>query len=135
MKRLCWSTLCMAAMALSAIAAPATISVDGTSQTVDPRIPAPGAGRQFQGLAVTDYFNFEQNYSSPANPALAVGPDDILGVVNRQIFRLHNPNAPGVTPATNPNAQKAFLDVWIGEEALNELCPTSPRTAVSCMFE
>lgn len=135
MKRLCWSTLCLAALATQVAAAPAAISVDGTTQTVAPRIPAPGAGRQFQGLAVTDYFSFEQNYSSPANPQLAVGPDDILGIVNRQIFRLPNPNAPGVTPATNPNAQKAFLDVWIGEPALNELCPTSPRTAFSCLFE
>ena len=68
MKRLCWSTLCLAAMAISAVAA--TVNVDGTSHTVASRIPAAGAGRQFQGLAVTDYFNFEQNYSSPANPAL-----------------------------------------------------------------
>jgi hypothetical protein len=134
MKRLCWSTLCLAALAAQ-FATAATVSVNGTPQAIAPRIPAAGAGRQFQGLAVTDYFGFEQNFISPANPQLAVGPDDILGIVNRQIFRLPNPNAPGVTPATNPNAQKAFLDVWIGEAALNELCPTSPRTSISCLIE
>ncbi|MBK9169703.1 MAG: hypothetical protein IPM24_19895 [Bryobacterales bacterium] len=95
-----------------------------------------------EGPSVTDYFNFEQNFISPPNPQIAVGPDDILMIVNRQIFRVPNGNAAGVTPSVlnpfatgSPVAQKAFLDVWIGEAALDNLCPTAPRTNVSCQFE
>ncbi|MBK9168968.1 MAG: hypothetical protein IPM24_16065 [Bryobacterales bacterium] len=119
------------------------------SQTYQPpaRIPAPyssnnpqvpaGTMALFEGPSVTDYFNFEQNFISPPNPQIAVGPDDILMIVNRQIFRVPNGNAAGVAlPQTNgavddnpfrtgnPYAQKAFLDTWIGETAMNALCPS-----------
>jgi hypothetical protein len=95
----------------------------------------------FEGPNATDYFNFQQNFNLLANPQIAVGPEDILMVVNAQIFRTPNGNAPGVTPTNlypnytalggQANAyQRSFLDNWIGEAALNQLCPTgSPSTA------
>lgn len=106
------------------------------SHTMTPRIPAgtQAQGKQFEGFAVTDYFNFEQNYVSPANPEIATGPEDILFIVNRQIGRLPNSNADGVAPSAAVT-QKAFLDAWIGEAALNQLCPTQPRTTASCVFD
>lgn len=174
-KRLCCSTLFSAA-ALSfltfatAYGQGPVISIGSggangsSSYTTPARIPAtypssnPAAGGRraiFEGPNVTDYFNFEQNFSTPANPQIAVGPEDILMVIGRQIFRVPNGNAAGVAPASNglpvttnnptpevnpltigsQQAQKAFLDVWMGEDALNTLCPTTPRTNVSCLFE
>jgi len=93
----------------------------------------------FEGPNATDYFNFQQNFNLLANPQIATGPEDILMIVNSQIFRVPNGNAPGVTP-TNlyPNYtaiggqassyQRAFLDNWLGEAAVNQLCPTGATT-------
>src|ERR1700732_1033945 len=95
-------------------------------------------GREWEGTASTDYFNYEPSVLSPPNPDLAVGPDDVLTLVNKTISRYTNPNAPlynnadGTAPVSYPYAgsnllppaSKNFLDVWIGEAALNQLCPT-----------
>lgn len=118
--------------------------------------PAPGspqcnsqAGREWEGAASTDYFTYEPSVFFPPNPDIAVGPDDILTVVNRVISRYPNPNAPrfdnngGTAPVTYSAANtsillptsRQFLDVWLGEAALANLCPTQPRSAASCVID
>lgn len=106
-------------------------------------------GREWEGIASTDYFTFEPSVYSPPNPDIAVGPDDILTVVNRTIARYPNPNAPawdnngGTAPVAYnpantfffPPTSRQFLDVWLGEAALNELCPTFPRSNISCVID
>jgi hypothetical protein len=118
---------------------PALASPDCDSQT----------GREWEGIASTDYFSYEPNVYSPPNPDIAVGPDDILTVVNRTIARYPNPNAPTTanptgrtpilyTPANTfffPPTSRQFLDVWLGEAALNEMCPTFPRSFASCQID
>lgn len=107
------------------------------------------SGREWEGTASTDYFNFEPSVISPPNPDIAVGPDDIVTVVNRTISRYPNPNAPafnnngGTAPVPYspsgsfnlPPTSKFFLDAWIGEAALNELCPTQGRSNLSCVID
>ncbi|MBV6468103.1 MAG: hypothetical protein PGMFKBFP_03480 [Anaerolineales bacterium] len=115
---------------------PAVASSDCDSQS----------GREWEGIASTDYFTVAPTVYSPPNPDIAVGPDDILTVVNRTIARYPNPNAPaynnggGTAPVNydvagtylfSPSSRQ-FLDVWLGEAALNELCPTTPRSNASC---
>lgn len=82
-----------------------------------------------KGTASTDYYTFEPNPGLPPNPDIAVGPDDILTVVNRRISRYPNPNAPtfnnngGTAPVQYaqggtylfPPTSANFLDVWIGK--------------------
>ncbi|MFN7936534.1 MAG: S-layer homology domain-containing protein [Bryobacteraceae bacterium] len=117
---------------------PAVASVDCDSQ----------AGREWEGIASTDYFTIEPLAVVP-NPDIAVGPDDILTIVNRTIARYPNPNAPRfdntsgtASVAYNPSGtfyfpptSRQFLDVWLGEVALNELCPTQPRTNATCQVD
>jgi len=108
-------------------------------------------GREWEGTASTDYFNFEPSVISPPNPDIAAGPDDILTLVNRTISRYDNPNSPktgdnnpsGAAPVPYspagtyflPPTSKNFLDVWVGEAALNQLCPTLPRSNFSCVID
>ncbi|MBL8178619.1 MAG: hypothetical protein JNK48_28355 [Bryobacterales bacterium] len=106
------------------------------------------AGREWEGIASTDYFTIEPLAVVP-NPDIAVGPDDILTIVNRTIARYPNPNAPrfdnasGTAPVTYnptgtnyyPPTSRQFLDVWLGEAALNNLCPTQPRTNATCQVD
>jgi len=106
-------------------------------------------GREWEGIASTDYFTFEASVYSPPNPDIAVGPDDILTVVNRTIARYPNPNAPsasnplGTNPVTYnptnsyyfPPTSRNFLDVWLGEAAMVELCPSQPRSNASCVID
>ena len=68
------------------------------------------------------------------NPDIAVGPDDIVTIVNRTIARYPNPNAPSGTNANGtasvaynpantyyfPPSSRQFLDVWRGEAPLKE---------------
>ena len=121
------------------VGGPAVGSSDCDSQT----------GREWEGISATDYFTYEPSVYSPPNPDIAVGPDDILTVVNRTIARYPNPNAPTSTnnggTASVPYdvagtffyspANRQFLDVWLGEAALNELCPTFPRSNISCVID
>jgi len=107
------------------------------------------SGREWEGISSTDYFTFEPSVYSPPNPDIAVGPDDILTVVNRTIARYPNPNAPsatnptGVNPVTYnpagtfffPPTSRNFLDVWMGEGIMTELCPTQPRSNASCVID
>jgi len=69
------------------VGGPAVASADCDSQT----------GREWEGISATDYFSYEPSVYSPPNPDIAVGPDDILTVVNRTIARYPNPNAPTST--------------------------------------
>ncbi|MFN7939809.1 MAG: hypothetical protein U0R19_41160 [Bryobacteraceae bacterium] len=106
------------------------------------------SGREWEGLASTDYFTFEPPEGGP-NPDIAVGPDDIVTIINGTIARYPNPNAPSSTnsngnasvaynPANTyyfPPTSRQFLDVWLGEVALNELCPTQPRTRATCVID
>jgi len=79
-------------------------------------------------------------YPAPPNPQIAVGPDDILTIVNRVIARYPNPNAAGNTGATNPYVNpptnQAMLDVWTGVNGgnLNNLCPTLPQFS-TCVLD
>jgi hypothetical protein len=105
-------------------------------------------GREWEGIASTDYFTVEPQGVLP-NPDIAVGPDDIVTVVNRIIARYPNPNAPSGTNNNGtasvdyspsgtfyfPPTSRQFLDVWLGEVALNELCPTQPRTNATCVVD
>lgn len=121
------------------VGGPALASSECDSQT----------GREWEGIASTDYFSYEPSVYSPPNPDVAVGPDDIVTVVNRTIARYPNPNAPttanpdgrgpvAYSPAGTfyfPPTSRQFLDVWLGEAALNELCPTFPRSFASCVID
>jgi len=166
MKRLSWSKLFNLA-ALTSLGLVTFVSANAATGIADrapntpisARIPgvypsgsnpqaAPNTRAIFEGPNATDYFNFAQTDSSLANPEVAVGPEDILMVVNRQIFRVPNGNAPGVAPTVlNPLftgstvSQKSFLDNWIGETALGQLCPTGAagtgvtRTSATCQID
>ncbi|MBL8178562.1 MAG: hypothetical protein JNK48_28070, partial [Bryobacterales bacterium] len=106
------------------------------------------SGREWEGISSTDYFTVEPQGVLP-NPDIAVGPDDIITVVNRVIARYPNPNAPSGTNANGtapvaynpsgtyyfPPTSRQFLDVWLGEAALNAMCPTQPRTNASCVVD
>jgi hypothetical protein len=131
--------------------------------SANPRVTAATPRAEFEGPNSADYFNTINNFSAPgasilANPQIAAGPDELVMVVNSQIWRLPNGNAPGNIPTgLNPGAaliagqpygaQRAFLDNWIGEDALAVLCPTgnngisgvpdpaNTRSAVTCQID
>src|SRR5271165_2796553 len=86
--------------------------VDSTGQithsTFDPssgpvaKAPTPGPNGTFKywdGLPSTNYYLTPNYTTSPPSPQIAVGPDDILTVVNRTIACYPNPNALGNTGA------------------------------------
>jgi hypothetical protein len=118
-------------------------------------------GREWEGLNSTDYLTtLSIDPNVPPNPDIAVGPDDILTVVNGIIARYPNYNAPNAVasntdsranlsgtlgvpytapPATLgaytfPPTSRQWLDVWLGEGALLELCPTQPRSFATCVI-
>jgi len=120
-----------------------------THSTFDPssgpvaKAPTPGPGGTFKywdGLSATDSLMRPNAYPAPPNPQIAVGPDDILTIVNRVIARYPNPNAAGNTGATNPYVNpptnQAMLDVWTGVNGgnLNNLCPTLPQFS-TCVLD
>lgn len=127
----------------------------GSGLPGDPAIGAaacdPQLGREWEGIAATNYFDNNPDPTPPAapNPDIAVGPDDIITVVGKVIARYENPNAPqynnngGAAPVPYspsnsvllPPSSRSALDVWIGEAALNALCPTQPRSNLSCQIE
>ena len=86
--------------------------------TIGPSARAPRSGNYWDGLASTDYYNQPPNVAAPPNPQIAVGPDDVLTIVNRTIARYPNPNAAGNSPVANPYnnppTSKAWLDTWMG---------------------
>ena len=154
MKRLSWSkpfTLAAAvSLGLASIASadvpariPDTYSPGNPLATSTATGGAPAPRAEFEGPASgSDFLNYVTNPNANlvANPQIAVGPDDIVMVVNAEIFRVQNGNGPGNVAANlYPDyqafggglngAQKAGLDNWIGEIPLAQLCPTgNPRT-------
>src|SRR5215467_12952719 len=106
---------------------------------LDPSARAPRAGKYWDGLASTDFYNFTTMVTAPPNPQIGVGPDDVVTIVNRTIARYPNPNAIGnslvTTPYNNPPTSKAFLDVWMGITNLAAVCPTVPRSNSTCVLD
>src|SRR5215831_394933 len=106
---------------------------------LDPSARAPRAGKYWDGLASTDFYNFTTQVTAPPNPQIGVGPDDVVTIVNRTIARYPNPNAVGnalvTNPYSNPPTSKAFLDVWMGISNLNAACPTVPRSNSTCITD
>src|SRR5215470_5433957 len=69
---------------------------------IGPDARAPRAGKYWDGLASTDYYNATSSVSAPPNPQIGVGPDDVVTIVNRTIARYPNPNAAGNALVTTP---------------------------------
>jgi hypothetical protein len=185
MKRLSWSkffnltallSLALVTMVASVNGATVTLSgptADRSPQTanVGARVPATdpnsGAIKAWEGFQTTNYLSTEPYTFTPPTAAIAVGPVNILTVVNRRVAMYDNPNAllttgpvgasptgttihsvPAptavVTPANPGNTQfisnfpptaEALLDAMLGETILNDVCPTSPQTTVSCLID
>src|SRR5215470_16103488 len=115
-----------------------------TQSSFDPSVfgpdaRAPRAGKYWDGLSSTDYYNYTTQVTAPPNPQIGVGPDDVVTIVNRTIARYPNPNAIGnplvTTPYNYPPTSKAFLDVWLGITNLANLCPTVPRNNTTCIID
>jgi len=115
-----------------------------TQSSFDPSVfgpdaRAPRAGKYWDGLSSTDYYNVPPTVAAPPNPQIGVGPDDVVTIVNRTIARYPNPNAVGnalvTTPYNNPPTSKAFLDVWMGVANLAAVCPTVPRSNTTCVLD
>ena len=116
-----------------------------TVTTPAPKVPL--ANKNWEGINSTDYFRFAPpNQLAPPNPEIAVGPEDILTVVDRVLTWYPNPNSPLADYTKAPlNAvpnipfnqlQLVLLDVWLGDLLTNStlnLCPTMPRTPASCI--
>jgi len=93
----------------------------------------------------TNYFNQMPYLTSPPNPSIATGPDDVLLVINRTISRYPNPNASGNSGPTNPYGYSATefvpFDVWIGLNSLggnpgaNTLCPSGTGSNTICVID
>ena len=123
-----------------------------THSTFDPssgpaaKAPTPGPSGTFKywdGLPATNYYLTPNYTTSPPAPQIAVGPDDVLTVVNRTIARYPNPNAAGNTGAGNPYAyppsHAALIDAWLGIQgggtnAFANLCP-SHADNVTCFID
>src|ERR1051326_7782347 len=103
------------------------------------KVPSPGPSGTFKywdGLPSTNYYLTPNYTTSPPAPQIAVGPDDILTVVNRTIARYPNPNAVGNLGAPNPYAypptHAALIDAWFGIQGgggsgatgFGQLCPS-----------
>jgi hypothetical protein len=117
-----------------------------------PTAKAPVAGKYWDGLiqSSTDYQSRVPNVSAPPNPQIAVGPDDILTLVNRTIARYPNPNASGnalvTTPYNYPPTEWQFLDIWTGASAGSGgstqgfidptvLCPSGYGSNTTCVID
>jgi len=101
------------------------------------KAPTPGPNGTFKywdGIAATDYYTQPSYIPAPPNPQIAVGPDDVLTVVNRTIARYPNPNTAGNNGAANPYSypptHAALLDAWTGIAGgnLTNLCPSHADT-------
>jgi len=140
--------LCFASTSASAQPGLKISQIDSSGQvtqsTFDPSVigpssRAPRAGKYWDGLSSTDFYNYTTQVSAPPNPQIGVGPDDVVTIVNRTIARYPNPNAAGAsqvtTPYSNPPTSKAFLDTWMGISNLAAVCPTVPRSNSTCILD
>jgi len=117
-----------------------------------PAAKTPAVGQYWDGLSSTDYYNRPPYIAAPPNPQIAVGPDDILTIVNRTIARYPNPNAGGAgngtkvpNPYLNPPTELAWLDVWLGLTNLAPqggtisgspaLCPSGQGSNATCVID
>ena len=133
---------------------------DGTqlrmpSQPLLPNARIPKAGKQFDALASTDFYQFvTQGRERLANPDIAVGPDDIFVIAGQnRIMRVGNPNAAGLpqygtgqfNPANSPlvnyqnlknttHTSEVFLDTWVGTNVLADICPGQFNPA-TCLIQ
>ena len=107
------------------------------------KAPTPGPGGTFNywdGIDATNYSLVPSYIAAPPNPQIAVGPDDILTIVNRTVARYPNPNATGNTgapnPYTYPPTHAALLDAWSGIRGgnLSNLCPAQADTT-TCIID
>ena len=114
-----------------------------------PTPAADGSAKYWDGLGIggtsTNYFSQVPYIIQPPNPQIAVGPDDILTIVNRTISRYPNPNAAGNTGTLNPYnyppTEFIPLDVWMGLTVLGTqagggaLCPSGTGSNSSCVID
>lgn len=106
-------------------------------------VPAAAPGHQGEGPASTDISSSSPVFHTPAWTEVAAGPDDVLVGIKNVLARFPNPNAPGliITPnnPVNPDVmqptEKVAADRWIGPAAVAQVCPTTPRTEQSCVFD
>jgi hypothetical protein len=123
-----------------------TISNDPSSGPTAkaPAVDANGLAKYWDGLgtggASTNYFSTPPFITATPNPQIAVGPDDILTIVNRTISRFPNPNAAGNTgvanPYNNPPTEYVWLDAWIGIPTLGPvLCPSGTSSNTQCVID
>ena len=76
---------------------------------------------------------------TPSSPQIAVGPDDILTIVNRTISRYPNPNAASnglftIGSSSTAATESALIDTWLGIPNLNRLCPSGTSRS-SCVID
>ncbi len=114
-----------------------------------PTPAADGSAKYWDGLytggASTNYFTQVPYIIQPPNPQIAVGPDDILTIVNRTISRYPNPNAAGNTGTLNPYnyppTELVQLDVWMGlpvlggNPSITSLCPSGTGSNSNCVID
>ncbi len=122
----------------------------GTGPSANAPATAPdGSAKYWDGLGIggasTNYFTQVPYVTSPPNPQIAAGPDDILTIVNRTISRYPNPNAAGNTGTLNPYnyppTEFVPLDVWMGLTVLGTqagggaLCPSGTGSNSNCVID
>ncbi|HEV3198122.1 MAG TPA: hypothetical protein VGZ73_09450, partial [Bryobacteraceae bacterium] len=114
-----------------------------------PTPAADGSAKYWDGLGIggasSNYFTQVPYITSPPNPQIAAGPDDILTIVNRTISRYPNPNAAGNTGTLNPYnyppTEFVPLDVWMGLTVLGTqagggaLCPSGTGSNSNCVID
>lgn len=144
-----------------------------TVYTPPTRIPAGtvAQGLQFEGFNSNNYLVLAGEQLGTPNPDIAVGPNDMIIIVNRNVARVPNINSsemkapfpPGsiYAPGTNslglnpgspnfsggagalgslnapgtPITNRARLDAWLGASIQASVCPTLPRTPISCVID
>lgn len=124
---------------VSQVGSTGAVTQVNVSKEDGPSAKAPSAGKYWDGLASTDYYNLPPYIAATPNPQIGVGPDDILTIVNRTIARYPNPNAMGGTlvtnPYNNPPTEKVWLDTWLGIANLATLCPSGTGSNSVCVID
>jgi hypothetical protein len=112
-----------------------------------PNNPSTTGFSYWDGISETDYYRQPPFITAPPNPQIAVGPDDVLTIVNRTIARYPNQNAQGAptvtNPYNNPPTEAAWLDVWTGIPILSgdpigsnsALCPSGTSNNNICVID
>ena len=126
------------------------VNFSGSNGGPVPKAPTGGVNGTYKywdgmgtGGSSTNYFSTPPYLSAPPNPQIAVGPDDIITIVNRTIAHYPNPNAGGVDigvtdPYNNPPLEYVWLDNWlglIGNTALTNVCPLGAGSNSTCVID